>query len=132
MTTQLPTDRRRSKRRAVAPIGSGQEGLLGRVDWRGGLSPRNIGAVYVLIVICVVFTIWAPSTFPTVATIKQVLDTNALTGLAGLALIVPLATRTFDLSFAYVMSLSGVTAAQLVVNDNTNSGSRSSPGSAWR
>jgi ribose transport system permease protein len=120
MTTQLPTDRGRSKRRAAASAGPGQHGFISNVDWRGGLSPRNIGAVYVLIVICIVFSIWAPSTFPTVATIQQVLDTNAITGLAGLALIVPLATRTFDLSFAYVMSLSGVTAAQLIVNDNTN------------
>jgi ribose transport system permease protein len=120
MTTQLPTDRGRSKRRVAASTGSGQHGFISNLDWRGGLSPRNIGAVYVLIVICIVFSIWAPSTFPTVATIKQVLDTNAITGLAGLALIVPLATRTFDLSFAYVMSLSGVTAAQLIVNDNAN------------
>jgi ribose transport system permease protein len=120
MTTQLPTDRGRSKRRVVAPIGSGEHGLISRVEWRAALSPRNIGAVYVLIVICIVFSVWAPSTFPTVATIKQVLDTNAITGLAALALIVPLATRTFDLSFAYVMSLSGVTAANLIVSDNTS------------
>lgn len=118
MTTQLPTDRGRSKRGAAAP-GSGQ--YAGRhVNWRAGLSTRNIGAVYVLIAICVVFSIWAPQTFPRVATIKQVLDGNAITALAGLALIVPLSTRTFDLSFAYVMSLSGVTAAHLVVADNTN------------
>lgn len=120
MTTQLPTDRGRSKRRVAGSAGSGQHGIVSRVDWRAGLSPRNIGAVYVLVVICIVFSIWAPSTFPTVATIRQVLDTNAITGLAGLALIVPLSTRTFDLSFAYVMSLSGVTAANLVVSDNTS------------
>jgi ribose transport system permease protein len=120
MTTQLPTDQGRSKRRVAASAGFGQHGLISGVDWRASLGPRNIGAVYVLVLICIVFSIWAPSTFPTVATIQQILDTNAITGLAGLALIVPLATRTFDLSFAYVMSLSGVTAAQLIVNDNWN------------
>lgn len=118
MTTQLPTDSGRSKR-ALAAGGSVQQ-AAGRVNWRAGLSVRNIGAVYVLIAICVVFSIWAPQTFPQVATIRQVLDGNAITALAGLALIIPLSTRTFDLSFAYVMSLSGVTAAHLVVSDNVN------------
>ena len=60
-----------------------------------------------LIVICIVFSIWAPQTFPQRATVKQVLDNNAITALAALALIVPLSAGVFDLSFAYVMSLSG-------------------------
>ena len=89
-----------------------------RSELAAGLSPRNIGAVYVLIVICIVFSIWAPNTFPQGATIKQVLDNNAITALAALALIVPLSARVFDLSFAYVMSLSGVTAAHFVAADN--------------
>ena len=55
-----------------------------RSELAAGLSPRNIGAVYVLIVICIVFSIWAPNTFPQGATIKQVLDNNAITALAAL------------------------------------------------
>lgn len=82
------------------------------------ISVRNIGAFYVLVIICIIFSILAPATFPTVATIKQVLDSNAITAMAALALVVPLATRTFDLSFAFIMSLSGCTAAHLVVSDN--------------
>lgn len=82
------------------------------------ISARNIGAFYVLIIICVIFSIWVPTTFPTMATVKQVLDSNAITAMAALALVVPLSTRTFDLSFAYVMSLSGCTAAHLIVSDN--------------
>jgi ribose transport system permease protein len=96
-------------------------GLSARgIDWRAALSIRNIGAVYVLIAICIVFSIWAPQTFPHLATVQQVLDDNAITGLAALALIVPLSTRTFDLSFAYVMSLSGVTAAHFIVTNSWN------------
>jgi ribose transport system permease protein len=116
MTTQLPAERRPS------PSDPGPAALsLGRGwDWRSALSVRNIGAVYVLIVICVVFSVWAPGTFPTISTVKQILDNNAITALAALGLVVPLATRTFDLSFAYVMSLSGVTAAHFVVANNLN------------
>jgi ribose transport system permease protein len=84
------------------------------------LSPRNVGAFYVLAIIIIVFSIWVPDTFPTVATIKQVLDSNAITAMAALALIVPLSARTFDLSFAFTMSLSGVTAAHLIVSDHMN------------
>jgi ribose transport system permease protein len=102
------------------PSPSGPKGAAARwrSDLAAGLSPRNIGAVYVLIVICIVFSIWAPSTFPQGATVKQVLDNNAITAMAALALIVPLSARVFDLSFAYVMSLSGVTAAHFVAADN--------------
>lgn len=123
MTTQLPTERGRLRRRAGADGTGGASGRdpAGRAAaWRSALSVRNIGAIYVLIVICIVFSIWAPQTFPQLATVQQVLDDNAITALAALALIVPLSTRTFDLSFAYVMSLSGVTAAHLVVADNTS------------
>jgi ribose transport system permease protein len=116
MTTQLPAERRQSP-----SGGSDRPRAIGLSwDWRSALSIRNIGAVYVLIAICIVFSVWAPHTFPVPDTVTQILDDNAITALAALALVVPLSTRTFDLSFAYVMSLSGVTAAHFVVADNFN------------
>ncbi|MTD54327.1 ABC transporter permease [Amycolatopsis pithecellobii] len=78
-------------------------------------SPRNIGAVYILVLIVVVFSIYLPISYPTSATVKQVANGYSITAMGALALVVPLATRTFDLSFAYVMTLSGVTAAHFVV-----------------
>jgi ribose transport system permease protein len=93
-----------------------------RQSWSSRLSVSNIGAVYVLIVECIVFSIWAPHTFPHLATVKQIFNSNAITALAALALIIPLSARTFDLSFAYTMSLSGVTAAHFVVHDHLNVG----------
>jgi ribose transport system permease protein len=122
MTANTPTDRQLQGTPGDQSSGSRPEGAATR--WRSNLaaslSPSNIGAVYVLIVICIVFSIWAPQTFPQAATIKQVLNSNAITALAALALIVPLSARVFDLSFAYVMSLSGVTAAHFVAADNWN------------
>lgn len=82
------------------------------------LSPKRVSALYVLAVIIVVFSLWAPDTFPEAATVKQVLNGNAIIGLAALALAVPLAARCFDLSFAYTMSLAGVTAAHFVASEN--------------
>ena len=125
MTANTPTDPQLQHK--AAPTGDEPAGSSARAaatGWRANLasslSPRNIGAVYVLIVICIVFTIWAPSTFPQMATVKQILDDNAITALAALALIVPLSAGVFDLSFAYVMSLSGVTAAHFVAANNMN------------
>lgn len=84
------------------------------------LSLTNVGAVYVLLLIVAIFSIWAPDTFPRLATIKQVFDANAITLIAALALLVPLSAGVFDLSFAYTMSLSGVAAAHFVVSDHLN------------
>lgn len=79
-----------------------------------GLAFNKIGAVYVWLGIAVVFTVWVPDTFPTMATVKQVLNANALTALAALAITIPLAARVFDLSFAYTMTLSGVVTAHFL------------------
>jgi ribose transport system permease protein len=79
-----------------------------------GLAFDRIGAVYVWIGIAVIFSIWVPEQFPTSATAKQILNANAITALAALSIIIPLATRVFDLSFAFTMTLSGVAAAHFV------------------
>jgi ribose/xylose/arabinose/galactoside ABC-type transport system permease subunit len=96
------TDRARSTRRSAG------ERL------RKGLSFQNIGAVYVLAIIIVVFTIWVPDTFPTWSTAKQILNNNAVTGLMALSLVIPLCTRTFDLSIGYVATLTCVTSAYMI------------------
>jgi ribose transport system permease protein len=89
-----------------------------RTAWSGrfarALSFDRIGAVYVWIAICVVFSIWAPATFPTMSTVKQILNTNAITALAALSITIPLAARVFDLSFAYTMTFTGVVTAHFV------------------
>ena len=79
-----------------------------------GLAFDKIGAVYVWLVLVVVFSIWVPATFPTSATLKQILNANAITAMAALAITIPLAARVFDLSFAYTMSLTGVVAAHFI------------------
>jgi ribose transport system permease protein len=94
-----------SKRPAPTPRGTRVLKALG-VD--------RIGAVYVWLGIVVLFSIWVPHTFPTIATVKQVLNANALTALAALSITIPLAARVFDLSFAYTMTLAGVIAAHFL------------------
>src|SRR5215213_7796363 len=81
------------------------------------LAFDRIGAVYVWLGIIVLFSLWAPETFPSLATAKQVLNSNAITALSALAITIPLAARVFDLSFAGVMTLTGVAVAHLIAKD---------------
>ena len=80
------------------------------------LAFDKVGAVYVWIAIIVVFSIWVPDTFPNLTTAKQILNSNAITGLAALSVTIPLAARVFDLSFALNMTLCGVAVAHFVVD----------------
>jgi ribose transport system permease protein len=82
-----------------------------------GLAFDRVGAVYVWLGIIVLFSLWVPETFPNLATAKQILNANAITALAALSITIPLAARVFDLSFAGVMTLTGVTVAHLIAKD---------------
>jgi ribose transport system permease protein len=82
-----------------------------------GLAFDRIGAVYVWLGIIVLFSLWVPETFPNVDTAKQILNANAITALAAMSITIPLAARVFDLSFAGVMTLTGVAVAHLIAKD---------------
>jgi ribose transport system permease protein len=94
--------------------------LMAKQSWRRHLSFRNVGALYVWALIIVLFSIWAPDTFPTWQTAKTVLNQNAISGLVALALVVPLSAQVFDLSVGSAMGLCNVVVAWLLVNHNVN------------
>ena len=79
-------------------------------------SFANIGVLYVEILLIVVFSVWAPNTFPTSTTFHSVLNQMALPGLMALALVVPLSARTFDLSIGSAMTLANLVVAWLLVS----------------
>ncbi|WP_249011090.1 ABC transporter permease [Conexibacter sp. DBS9H8] len=87
-----------------------------RPSWRRHLGFANIGVVYVEIALIIVFSILAPSTFPTWITVKSVLNENAVAGLMALSLVVPLSAQVFDLSIGNAMGLANVVIAWLLVN----------------
>ena len=82
------------------------------------LSFKNIGAVYVWIVLIIVFSFWAPDTFPTIITVRQVLNEQAITALMALSLVLPLASGVFDLSIGYNLGLCNVLLAWLIESKN--------------
>jgi ribose transport system permease protein len=75
------------------------------------LSPARIGTIYVILAMIIAFGILSPTLFLSPLTAIQVANGSAITALAALALLIPLASGVFDLSFAYTMSLAGVTTA---------------------
>jgi ribose transport system permease protein len=82
-----------------------------------GLAFDRVGAVYVWLGIIVLFSLWVPETFPNLDTAKQILNANAITALAALSITIPLSARVFDLSFAGVITLTGVVVAHLIAKD---------------
>ncbi len=76
----------------------------------GRLSYRNIGAIYVWIALGIVFSVWKPDLFPTTQTVKSTLNEYAITGLAALSVVMPLAAGIFDLSIGSTIGFAGVFA----------------------
>lgn len=79
-------------------------------------SPRNIGVVYLYLLILVVFTIWVPDTWLTWLTHRSVLNQNAILAVVALGLVVPLTAGVFDLSIAGTISAAAVTASWAMVD----------------
>jgi ribose transport system permease protein len=102
-----------SEQAVAAPTGPSRAQRLAR-----GLAFDRVGAVYVWLGIIVLFSVWVPETFPNLDTAKQILNSNAITALGALSITIPLAARVFDLSFAGVMTLTGVAVAHLIVEEN--------------
>lgn len=80
------------------------------------LGFKNIGAIYVWLLIIIVFGLIVPETFLTVDTLQAVLNNNAVTGLIALSVVIPMAAGVFDVSVANVAGFAGVTSAWFMAN----------------
>lgn len=79
------------------------------------LHPRNIGVVYLYVLIWIIFSIWVPETWVTWLTHRSVLNQNAILAVVAVGLLVPLAAGVFDLSIGAVISASAVTVSWALV-----------------
>jgi ribose transport system permease protein len=73
------------------------------------------GLVIVFILVMVVFAILRPSTFLTSSNINNILISQSITALLALAVMVPLATKQFDLSVGYHVGMAQVLVIGLQV-----------------
>lgn len=77
------------------------------------LGIDRFSAIYLAGAFIVIFGIWKPDTFLSVASFKLILGENVAIGMLALAFLVPLATNSFDLSIGAMTSLSLVTVTWL-------------------
>ncbi|MEN3357921.1 MAG: ribose transport system permease protein [Mycobacteriales bacterium] len=98
---------------AAAPGGGRREPRRWR-PVRAALAPRNIAAIYVWLVLIAVFAAWKPDLFPTGITARRVLNEYAITGIAALSVVLPLAAGVFDLSVGSTIGLSGILSGWLL------------------
>lgn len=80
------------------------------------LSFRRIGAVYVWILIIVVFCAMSPDVFMTSGTVRAVANDYSISGIAALAILLPLVAGTYDVSVGGNISLSSVVCASLLMH----------------
>ncbi len=77
---------------------------------------ERYGLIVAWVVMLVVFSILKPETFFTWPNISTILGSQAVLVVVTLGLIIPLTANDFDVSIAYVMTLSSMTIAVLNVN----------------
>ncbi len=78
------------------------------------LSFRNISAVYIWILLMIVFSIWVPETFLTSTTLKSVLAQESVTAIVAIGLVLPLAAGLYDLSIGYMLGTAQITVAWMM------------------
>jgi ribose transport system permease protein len=76
----------------------------------------RFSGLYLWLVFIVVFSLWVPNLFLTWGTVHSVVDEQAITALMALAVMVPLAAGTYDLSVGATINFSAIVA--VVLQDN--------------
>jgi ribose transport system permease protein len=90
------------------------KGGMSRPGLRTAIGFQNISAVYLLVLVVIVFAIWIPEKFFNTGTLAQVFNENAAPGIVALALVVPLAAGIYDLSIGFILGTVSVFVAYML------------------
>ncbi len=96
----------------VAPPRPAPPSVVNRL--RRYLSVRNASAVYLLVILFVIFAVWEPSTFLTLRTWQVLLDNQAINGLVAIGLIVSLSAGIIDLAVGSEAGFGAIVVAWLL------------------
>ena len=86
----------------------------GRSPLLRALSFRNMSAVYIFVVLFVVFALWTPDSFLASGTWRSLLDAESITALTALAALIPLLTGAFNLAVGAEVGMGGILSAVLL------------------
>ncbi|MEE4545891.1 ABC transporter permease [Streptomyces sp. V4-01] len=97
----------------------GSPGVVREVGWpvrlRRAVAFRNVSALYLLVLMVVVFSVWVPDTFLTSGTWRSLLSDQAVTCLVAVGLVVPTAAGVIDLAIGAEVGLGAILVARLLV-----------------
>jgi ribose transport system permease protein len=79
-------------------------------------SFRNASALYIFAVLFLVFSLWEPATFLTRQTWSLLLDNQAITAMAAVALVVPLSAGVVDLAVGAEVGMGAILVAWLLAD----------------
>lgn len=82
------------------------------------LSFRRVSALYIFAVMFAVFSIWVPDTFLRWDTWKALLDSQAVTGILAIGLVIALSAGAFDLAVGAELGFGAIFVAWLLVNQS--------------
>lgn len=78
----------------------------------------RFSGLYLWAIFIVVFTFWAPKTFPKMPTVHLLASTQAVAGIIAIAVLIPMICGQFDLSVGGVANLTGLVAAEVQVKEH--------------
>jgi ribose transport system permease protein len=89
-----------------------------RVKPHINLGLDRFSGLYLWALFIIVFGIWTPRLFLSVSTVHSIASAQAVTGMLGIAVLIPLVGGTFDLSVGATVNFSAVLAASLQVDQH--------------
>lgn len=99
----------------------------GRRGWRENLrwgadkiEFTRFSGLYILALFILIFALWIPDHFLRVATLKNILTAQSITGVLSVGLVCAMAAGAFDLAFAQAAGTGSVLAAILTTTFNMN------------
>jgi ribose transport system permease protein len=83
---------------------------------RRSLSFRNISALYIFVVMFAVFSLWVPDTFLKWDTWKALFDSQAVTAILAIGLVIALSAGAFDLAIGAELGFGSILVAWFLVD----------------
>ena len=84
-------------------------------DIRRALSFRNISALYIFVVMFIIFSLWVPDTFLKWDTWKALLDSQAVTAILAIGLVIAISAGAFDLAIGAELGLGSILVSWFLV-----------------
>jgi ribose transport system permease protein len=97
---------------ATAPIAAPVRDRVRRL--RAALAFTNISAVYIFVLLFVLFALWVPDTFLATGTWKSLLANSALTALVAIAVTIPLSAGVFNLAVGTEVGMAAILSAWFI------------------